>query len=92
MYLNGQIAHGVCGAGVEVAVILVRCSDTVGLGSLPDFTFQQQRAAEAAGTASAVAVAPSYIEAFDTSSPVRAHIMLWYSNMYCRVPCDISGW
>ena len=56
MYLNGQIAHGVCGAGVEVAVILVRRADTVGLRSLPDFAFQQQRAAEAAGTASAVAV------------------------------------
>ena len=41
--------------------------------------------------ASAVAVAPSYIDALHTSSPVSEAIMLWYSKIYCRVPCEISG-
>ena len=42
-------------------------------------------------TASAAAVGPSYIEALLMSSPVRAQIMLWYSNMYLSVPCEISA-
>ena len=41
--------------------------------------------------ASAVAVVPSYIEALLTSMPVNSAIMLWYSKMYCRVPCEISA-
>ena len=39
-------------------------------------------AATAIIMASAVAVAPSYIDAFDTSMPVSSDIMLWYSKMY----------
>ena len=42
--------------------------------------------------ASAAAVGPSYMEALLTSIPVRVQIMLWYSNMYLSVPCDISHW
>ena len=42
-------------------------------------------------TASAAAVGPSYIEALLMSSPVSAQIMLWYSKMYLRVPCEISA-
>ena len=42
--------------------------------------------------ASAVAVAPSYIDAFDTSMPVRRDMMVWYSKIYWSVPCEISGW
>ena len=37
--------------------------------------------AAAMSTASAVAVVPSYIEALEMASPVRAVIMLWYSKM-----------
>ena len=39
-------------------------------------------AATAIIMASAVAVAPSYIDAFDTSMPVSSAIMLWNSKMY----------
>ena len=43
-------------------------------------------------TASTSAVGPSYREAFDTSSPVKAQIIDWYSNSDCRMPWDSSGW
>ena len=40
---------------------------------------------------SAIAVEPSYIDAFATSIPVSWQISVWNSKMYCSVPCDISG-
>ena len=40
---------------------------------------------------SAVAVAPSYIEALVASRPVSSLIIDWYSKIYCSVPCEISG-
>ena len=43
-------------------------------------------------TASTSAVAPSYREAFDTSSPVSSQIIDWYSNSACSTPCESSGW
>ena len=42
--------------------------------------------------ASAVAVLPSYIEALEMAMPVRSAIMVWYSKIYCSVPCDTSAW
>ncbi len=42
--------------------------------------------------ASAVAVAPSYMEAFDTSMPVRRHTNVCHSKSAWSVPCEISGW
>jgi hypothetical protein len=45
----------------------------------------------AISTASAVAVEPSYIEAFATSMPVRIATCVWNSNSTCSVPCAISG-
>jgi len=42
--------------------------------------------------ASAKAVAPSYMDAFDTSMPVSEAIMLWNSKVAWRVPWLISGW
>ena len=35
---------------------------------------------------------PSYIDAFDTGRPVSSEIAVWYSNITCRPPCEISGW
>jgi hypothetical protein len=46
----------------------------------------------AMSAASAAAEAPSYIDAFDTSSPVRAQIMVCHSKIACSVPWLISGW
>ena len=46
---------------------------------------------EAAAIGAVKSVAPSYIDALDTSRPVNNAIMLWYSNIYWSVPCDISG-
>src|SRR6266508_1245165 len=43
-------------------------------------------------TASTIEVAPSYREAFDTSSPVSSQIIDWYSNRDCSTPWDSSGW
>jgi hypothetical protein len=28
----------------------------------------------------------------DTGSPVSSEIAVWYSNMTCSPPCEISGW
>lgn len=42
--------------------------------------------------ASAVAEAPSYIEALLTSMPVSWQISVWYSYIAWSVPCEISGW
>ena len=42
--------------------------------------------------ASAVAEAPSYKDAFETSIPVSWQIRVWYSNMAWSVPWLISGW
>ena len=42
-------------------------------------------------TASAVAVAPSYMEALATSMPVMRQIWVWNSKRYCSVPWVISG-
>ena len=40
----------------------------------------------------AIDVDPSYMEAFATSIPVSWQTSVWNSNMYCSVPCEISGW
>ena len=42
-------------------------------------------------TASAQAVAPSYIEALATSMPVISATWVWNSNSDCSVPCATSG-
>jgi hypothetical protein len=42
-------------------------------------------------TASTVAVAPSYIDAFATSMPVIIATWVWNSNRYCSVPWLTSG-
>ena len=42
--------------------------------------------------ASAVADAPSYMEALLTSIPVSWQTRVWYSNSACSVPWEISGW
>ena len=46
----------------------------------------------AISAASAVAEAPSYIEAFETSRPVRPAIMVCHSKMVWSVPWLISAW
>ncbi len=43
-------------------------------------------------TASTRAVAPSYNDALDTSSPVSSQIIDWYSKSTCSTPWDSSGW
>ena len=42
-------------------------------------------------TASAIAVAPSYTDAFDTSIPVSSQIIVWYSKIDCKIPWLISA-
>ena len=42
--------------------------------------------------ASTAAVAPSYIDEFETSIPVKLQIIVWYSKTACKVPWLISGW
>ena len=46
----------------------------------------------AMSAASTNAVAPSYIDALETSMPVSAQIIDWYSKIACSVPCETSGW
>ena len=46
----------------------------------------------AISAASAVADAPSYIDAFETSRPVRPAIIVCHSKMACSVPWLISAW
>jgi hypothetical protein len=46
----------------------------------------------AIATASAQAVAPSYMEALATSMPVMSATWLWNSKIACSVPWLISGW
>ncbi len=43
-------------------------------------------------TASTSAVAPSYSDAFETSSPVSSQTIDWNSNRVCSTPCESSGW
>ncbi len=43
-------------------------------------------------TASTKAEAPSYIEAFATSSSVRRAMCVWNSQIAVSVPCETSGW
>ena len=38
------------------------------------------------------AVAPSYMEAFESSMPVSIEIRVWYSKKACKDPWLISGW
>jgi hypothetical protein len=52
-------------------------------------SFLSRRARSAA---SAQAVAPSYIEALETSRPVSRQTSVWYSKMACSVPWASSGW
>ena len=33
-----------------------------------------------------------YIDAFETGSPVSSEIAVWYSNITCSPPWEISGW
>ncbi len=42
--------------------------------------------------AAATAEGPSYTEAFDTGSSVSSQIAVWYSNITCSPPWEISGW
>jgi hypothetical protein len=42
--------------------------------------------------ASATALAPSYREALETSSPVSSLMSVWYSNRTWSTPWLISGW
>ena len=46
----------------------------------------------ASRTASAVAEAPSYIEALEISSPVSRVTKVCHSKRACSVPWAISGW
>ena len=46
----------------------------------------------AISVASAVADAPSYIDAFATSTPVSDEIIVCHSKIVCSVPWLISGW
>src|SRR5690606_13443214 len=46
----------------------------------------------ARSAASAVAVAPSYIDALLTSRPVNSHMTVWYSKVAWRITCETSGW
>ena len=43
-------------------------------------------------TASAVALAPSYIDAFATGSPKSSLTIVWNSKIVCSVPCATSAW
>ena len=43
-------------------------------------------------TASTRAVAPSYSEAFDTSSSVSSHTIDWNSKRVWSTPWESSGW
>ena len=49
-------------------------------------------AALATYPAAATALGPSYTDALETGSPVSSEIAVWYSNIACRPPCEISGW
>ena len=42
--------------------------------------------------AAATALGPSYTEAFETGRPVSSEIAVWYSNIACSPPWEISGW
>ena len=42
--------------------------------------------------ASPRADAQSYMDELAASMAVSSHIMLWYSNSACSMPCEISGW
>jgi hypothetical protein len=42
--------------------------------------------------ASAVADAPSYMDAFATSRPVSMQTKVCHSKSACSVPCETSGW
>ncbi len=42
--------------------------------------------------AAATALGPSYTEAFEIGNPVSSEIAVWYSNIACSPPCEISGW
>lgn len=46
----------------------------------------------AMSTASAAALAPSYIEAFAVGSPKSSDTTVWNSKMACSVPCATSAW
>ena len=46
----------------------------------------------AMSTASTKADAPSYIEAFATSMPVRSAMCVWNSQIAVSVPCATSAW
>ena len=38
------------------------------------------------------ATGPRRRDAFDTGRPVSSEIAVWYSNITCSPPCEISGW
>ena len=61
--------------------------------SVPAATTRLRRVVRMAiSAASAVADAPSYMEALATSQPVSPQIIVCHSKMACRVPWLISGW
>ena len=46
----------------------------------------------AMSTASAAALAPSYMLALATSMPSSWQTSVWNSKTACSVPCEYSGW
>ena len=74
------------------AIVLKRLArvrvDAVG----DDESARAELAALATYAAALTALGPSYTDAFATGSPVSSQIAVWYSNIACRPPCEISGW
>ena len=79
------------GGLVIAAEHLVIMAATVVLSAVLYAFFRYSRVGVAMQAASAKAVAPSYMEAFDASMPVSAAIMLWNSKVAWSVPWLISG-
>ncbi len=46
----------------------------------------------AMSTASAAALAPSYMDAFATGIPNSSLTIVWNSKIACSVPCATSAW
>ena len=63
-------------------------------GCTPDDTtiFSRPLTRRAMSAASVIAVAPSYIEALDTSMPRIRHTIVWNSKIAWSVPWLTSGW
>ena len=55
-------------------------------------TSRRALASRARYAAAPTAEGPSYSDALDTGRPVSSLMAVWYSNITCRPPCEISGW